>query len=70
MPMKSFMRVVYTLVLMAVVTICMYGFIDTLEPMPRLQQFTWRGIFSAVGVGGLALIVWIWLKPRRRVATV
>lgn len=67
--MKSFMRVVYSLVLMAIVTICMFGFIDTLEPMPRLQQFTWRGIFSVVGTSALLAILWIWLKPRRRTVT-
>ena len=70
MPMKSLMRVVYTLVLMAVVTICMFGFIDTLEPMPRLQQFTWRSIFSVVGLSALAAIVWLWLKPRRQTGAV
>jgi hypothetical protein len=68
MRMKSFMRIVYTLVLMAVVTICMFGFIDTLEPMPRLEQFTWRSIFSVAGLSALAAIVWIWLKPRRHTA--
>jgi hypothetical protein len=60
------MRILYSLVLMAVVTICMFGFIDTLEPMPRLQQFTWRGIFSLIGVSALTAIVWLWLGPRRR----
>jgi hypothetical protein len=60
--MKSIMRIVYTLVLMAIVTICMFGFIDTLEPMPRLQQVTWRGIFSTVGLSALTGILWLWLR--------
>lgn len=50
---------------MAIVALCMFGFIDTLEPMPRTQQFLWRGIFSAGGAVAFAAIVWMWLKPRR-----
>ena len=66
--MRFVTRIFYSLPLMAIVALCMFGFVDTLEPMPRTQQFLWRGIFSAAGFVALAAIVWLWLKPRRQSA--
>jgi hypothetical protein len=62
--MRFVTRIFYSLPLMAIVALCMFGFIDTLEPMPRAQQFLWRSIFSVAGVVALATIVWMSLKPR------
>jgi hypothetical protein len=57
-------RALWTLPLMAVAGFCIFGFVDTFEPMPRLRQFSLRGMYGMAGVGALATIVWMWLKPR------
>lgn len=62
-------RALWSLPLMAVVGFCLFGFVDTFEPMPRLQQFSLRGMYGMGGGTALAAIIWIWLKPRPRART-
>jgi hypothetical protein len=51
---------------MAVAGFCIFGFVDTFEPMPRIQQFAWRCTYAVIGTAALAEILWMWLRPREK----
>jgi hypothetical protein len=65
-PLKFLRRLVLSLPLMAVAGYCLFGFVATFEPMPRVEQWIWRGAYSGAGAAALIAICWIWLKPRSR----
>jgi hypothetical protein len=59
-------RLLLSLALMIIAGICLFGFIGTFEPMPRITQLSWRAIHACAGLGSVLAIGWLWLKPRPR----
>ncbi len=57
-------RLLFTLPLMALAGYCLVGFIGTLEPMPRIEQWLWRAIYITGGGGAVVVIAWMWLGRR------
>lgn len=64
LPMKFMRRLVLSLPLMAIAGFCLFGFVATFEPMPRVEQWIWRGVYLGIGSAAMITIGWIWLKPR------
>jgi hypothetical protein len=64
--MKFVLRLVLSVPLMAVVAFCLFGFMATFDPMPRVPQLIWRGIHALAGSASLITIFWMWLRPRPR----
>lgn len=64
--MKFILRLVWTLPLMAVAAFCLFGFVATFEPMPRVQQWIWRAVYVVAGSASLFTICWMWLRSRTR----
>jgi hypothetical protein len=58
-------RLFLSLPLMAMAGFCLFGFIGTFDPMPRVAQLSWRGIHFLIGLGSVVAICWLWLRPRR-----
>jgi hypothetical protein len=67
--MKFILRLVWTVPLMAVAAFCLFGFVATFEPMPRLQQWVWRAVYAAAGSTSLLTICWIWLRSKKHHVT-
>ena len=63
--MKFILRLLVSLPLMGVVAFCLFGFLATFEPMPVLQQWIWRGLYSIAGLASLLTIGWLWLGRAR-----
>ena len=59
-------RLLWSLPFMIVAGFCLFGFMSTFEPMPRVAQWSWRAIYFVVGAGAVLEIGWLWLKPRRQ----
>jgi hypothetical protein len=59
-------RLIFSVPLMIIAAICLFGFIGTFEPMPRIAQLSWRAIHASAGVGSVIAICWLWLRPRAR----
>ena len=64
-PMKFVLRLLASLPLMGVAAFCLFGFLATFEPMPAMQQWIWRGIYSLAGLVSLLVIIWLWLGRAR-----
>jgi hypothetical protein len=64
--MKFVLRLVLSVPLMAVVAFCLFGFMATFEPMPRVPQLVWRGVHALAGSAAFVTICWMWLRPRGR----
>ena len=62
--MKFIRRLFLSLPLMAVAGFCIFGFVATFEPLPRIEQWTWRTVYLAVGGGSVLAICWMWLRPK------
>jgi hypothetical protein len=60
--MKLIYRLILSLPLMAVAGFCLFGFVATFEPMPRLEQWSWRAGYLVAGGGSVFAICWIWLS--------
>jgi hypothetical protein len=54
MRMKAIVRLGACGVLLAVLGVCVVGFIATFEPLPVLQQWTWRTAYGLVAVACIA----------------
>lgn len=65
-PMNFLSRLLWCLPLMVVAGFCVFGFIATFEPMPRIAQWSWRAAYVCAGAGSVFAIGWLWLKPRRQ----
>ncbi len=47
-------RLISVLMLLGVTGFCVFGFLATFEPLPATTQWTWRAIYSVVGIASLA----------------
>jgi len=54
-------RLLRSLPLMAVAGWCLFGFVATFEPMPRVEQWVWRTVYLGAGAGSVMVICWMWL---------
>ena len=61
LPMNFFPRLLLSVPLMAVAGFCLFGFVATFEPMPRIEQWAWRGVYAGVGGAAVFAICWMWL---------
>ena len=59
-------RLFLSLPLMAIAGWCLFGFVATFEPMPRVAQLAWRTGHVCAGFGSVVAICWLWLKPRQQ----
>jgi hypothetical protein len=59
-------RLLLSLPLMTIAGFCLFGFVATFEPMPRGEQWLWRGIYLCAGSGSVLTICWMWLGKRAR----
>jgi len=58
-PMNRAARVMWSLVLLAVLAFCVFGFMATFEPLDVSTQVVWRGIYGLTAVaclGGLVVL--------------
>jgi hypothetical protein len=58
-------RLLWSIPFTIIAGFCLFGFVATFEPMPRVAQWSWRAICSCVGIGAVLEIGWLWLYPRR-----
>ena len=60
--MNIVVRLIVTLVCLAVMAFCAFGFLATFEPLPAATQWTWRAIYGCVAAlattGIVAINVW------------
>src|SRR5687768_10588678 len=66
LPMNFMRRLLWSLPLMIVAGVCLFGFVATFEPMPRIEQWMWRATYVGAGVGSVCAICWLWLRPQRQ----
>ncbi len=62
-------RLLLSLPLMVVAGFCLFGFVGTFEPMPRVEQWLWRAVYLCSGSASVLTICWIWLGRRASRAT-
>jgi hypothetical protein len=60
-------RLLWSLPLMTVAGFCLFGFVATFEPMPRIERWVRQGWCLAAGGGSVIIICRLWLRTRRTV---
>ena len=50
-------RLVLAVFLTAATLFCVFGILVTLEPMPAVTQWTWRGIYGLILIGNIAGLI-------------
>ena len=63
--MSNVARIILAVLLLAVATFCLFGFIATFEPSDR-NLLVWRIGYGTIALGSLVLAVWLlWLAWSR-----
>jgi hypothetical protein len=52
---------------MAVAGFCLFGFVATFEPMPRIERLVRQAWYLGAGGGAIVMICRLWLATRRPV---
>lgn len=60
--MKTVLRLLLSLLLAAVLLFCFFGFLATFEPLDRLIQMTWRGVYGIIGLACIGGFILIWMR--------
>jgi hypothetical protein len=60
-------RLLWSLPLMAVAGFCLFGFVATFEPMPRIERLVRQAWYLGAGGGAIVMICRLWLATRRPV---
>ena len=50
-------RLVLAIFLTAATLFCVFGLLATLEPIPAVTQWSWRGIYGLILVGNIAGLI-------------
>jgi hypothetical protein len=64
LPSRFALRLLLSLPLMALAAFCLFGFVDSFEAMPRVEQWIRRALCVGAGSGSLIAICWVWLRSR------
>jgi hypothetical protein len=64
---KMMFRLLRSLILVGILSFCVFGFMATYEPLDRSVQLTWRLIYGIAGVACIGGLIFIWqLSESRR----
>ena len=67
LPRNFVRRLCWSLPLMAVAALCLFGFVATFEPMPRMERWVRQAWYLGAGGGAILVICRLWLGARRTV---
>jgi len=59
------LKLLGSVLLLAVAGFCVFGFLATFEPLPPAVQWTWRGIYIVLGLACLAGTVRLGWPPKK-----
>ena len=60
-------RLLWSLPLMTVAGLCLFGFVATLEPMPRIERWVQQALCLGAGGGAIVMICRLWLGTRQAI---
>ena len=58
------MRIGTMIVLLAVLAVCVFGFVATFEPMDATKQWVWRAVYGLGGLACIAMFAWS-VRPQK-----